>query len=149
MVSHPILPFTADRAFICVHLKCEKKYAFALKSSKIDKVEYSFISFLSFVGLVKKEDFPFITYYCPHCHALNRSNQSEEQVSGHGSPSAGSLRARTTSDPTNIATFMNDNSVLTSNIHAETISEIQDTIGKTGSGDLVSEEEKVCTAETT
>ncbi|KAK9086046.1 hypothetical protein Sjap_026457 [Stephania japonica] len=35
-------------------------------------------------GLARKEDFPFITYYCPHCHALNRSQQLEE----HHSPSS-------------------------------------------------------------
>jgi endoplasmic reticulum junction formation protein lunapark len=27
-------------------------------------------------GLARKEDFPHVTYYCPHCHALNRSNES-------------------------------------------------------------------------
>lgn len=26
-------------------------------------------------GLARKEDFPYITYYCPHCHALNRSKE--------------------------------------------------------------------------
>lgn len=34
-------------------------------------------------GLARKEDFPYVTYYCPHCHALNRSHQLE----GHGSGS--------------------------------------------------------------
>lgn len=29
-------------------------------------------------GLARKEDFPYITYYCPHCHALNKSRQLEE-----------------------------------------------------------------------
>ncbi|KAD4178980.1 hypothetical protein E3N88_27571 [Mikania micrantha] len=27
-------------------------------------------------GLARKEDFPFITYYCPRCHALNRPRNS-------------------------------------------------------------------------
>ncbi|XP_076947890.1 uncharacterized protein At2g24330-like [Bidens hawaiensis] len=27
-------------------------------------------------GLARKEDFPFITYYCPHCHALNKPKNS-------------------------------------------------------------------------
>ena len=97
--------------------------------------------FKSFVGLVKKEDFAFITYYCPHCRALNRSNQSEEQVSGQGSPSdGGSIGApRSSSDPL----------VLTSNVNAETISEIQDTIKETKSGNEVNDGVKVRTAETT
>ncbi|KAF6166664.1 hypothetical protein GIB67_005526 [Kingdonia uniflora] len=29
-------------------------------------------------GLARKEDFPFITYYCPHCNALNKSKQLED-----------------------------------------------------------------------
>jgi len=29
-------------------------------------------------GLARKEDFAFITYYCPHCNALNGSRQQEE-----------------------------------------------------------------------
>jgi hypothetical protein len=35
--------------------------------------------------LARKEDFPHITYYCPHCNALNTSNQSEVRLP---SPSA-------------------------------------------------------------
>ncbi|GLJ20487.1 hypothetical protein SUGI_0372830 [Cryptomeria japonica] len=53
-------------------------------------------------GLARKEDFPYITYYCPHCNALNGSQQAEavnmtagsgtsnlatdgnESLSGHG-----------------------------------------------------------------
>ncbi|CAA7410644.1 unnamed protein product [Spirodela intermedia] len=33
-------------------------------------------------GLARKEDFPYITYFCPHCHALNRPRQAEEQEPG-------------------------------------------------------------------
>ncbi|XP_074556629.1 uncharacterized protein At2g24330-like [Curcuma longa] len=33
-------------------------------------------------GLARKEDFPHITYYCPHCHALNTSGQSAELTRG-------------------------------------------------------------------
>ncbi|KAH6817345.1 integral membrane metal-binding family protein [Perilla frutescens var. frutescens] len=40
-------------------------------------------------GLARKEDFPYITYYCPHCHALNQPKQSEG-VSGSNSPSRAS-----------------------------------------------------------
>ncbi|KAM0824686.1 hypothetical protein ACQ4PT_070040 [Festuca glaucescens] len=29
-------------------------------------------------GLARKEDFAFITYYCPHCNALNGSRQQED-----------------------------------------------------------------------
>ncbi|XP_075641827.1 uncharacterized protein At2g24330 [Castanea sativa] len=49
-------------------------------------------------GLARKEDFPYITYYCPHCHALNRPNQSEAQVSGLDSPNLGSLRTQGSGD---------------------------------------------------
>jgi len=37
-------------------------------------------------GLARREDYPFITYYCPHCHALNKPKQSAEPVSGFNSP---------------------------------------------------------------
>ncbi|KAL2644207.1 hypothetical protein R1flu_011794 [Riccia fluitans] len=33
-------------------------------------------------GLAKKEDFQYITYYCPHCHALNKSNNVETGAQG-------------------------------------------------------------------
>ncbi|GMJ11140.1 hypothetical protein HRI_004783200 [Hibiscus trionum] len=32
-------------------------------------------------GLVKKEDFAYITYYCPHCRALNKPKQPMEPLS--------------------------------------------------------------------
>lgn len=40
-------------------------------------------------GLARKEDFPFITYYCPHCHALNKPKQLDEHISGLNSPNMG------------------------------------------------------------
>lgn len=54
-------------------------------------------------GLARKEDFPFITYYCPHCHALNKPKQSGGELSGSVSPNAtlrtgGSVETSTTSD---------------------------------------------------
>ncbi|CAD5192509.1 uncharacterized protein At2g24330 isoform X1 [Musa acuminata AAA Group] len=36
-------------------------------------------------GLARKEDYPRISYYCPHCHALNTSQQSGEPDSGSSS----------------------------------------------------------------
>jgi len=49
-----------------------------------------FLSSDFFSGLSRKEDFPFITYYCPHCHALNKPKHSEEHTSipNTGSPKA-------------------------------------------------------------
>ncbi|XP_047067602.1 uncharacterized protein At2g24330-like [Lolium rigidum] len=35
-------------------------------------------------GLARKEDFSFITYYCPHCNALNGSRQQEDMVPNSG-----------------------------------------------------------------
>lgn len=29
-----------------------------------------------FTGLARTEEFPFITYYCPHCNALNKPKNS-------------------------------------------------------------------------
>ncbi|KAE8710513.1 Cell division control 2 isoform 1 [Hibiscus syriacus] len=31
-------------------------------------------------GLAKQEDFPYITYYCPHCRALNKPKQPVKQI---------------------------------------------------------------------
>ncbi|CAL1412267.1 unnamed protein product [Linum trigynum] len=42
-------------------------------------------------GLARKEDFPYITYYCPHCHALNQPKQSGT-VSGLSTPSLSALK---------------------------------------------------------
>ncbi|KAM0945239.1 putative Lunapark domain-containing protein [Dioscorea sansibarensis] len=36
-------------------------------------------------GLARKEDFPYITYYCPHCHALNGPCQPDGHESGSSS----------------------------------------------------------------
>ncbi|GAA0138974.1 hypothetical protein LIER_00614 [Lithospermum erythrorhizon] len=33
-------------------------------------------------GLARKEDFPYITYYCPHCKVLNMPKQHGELISG-------------------------------------------------------------------
>ncbi|CAN4076162.1 unnamed protein product [Withania somnifera] len=44
-------------------------------------------------GLSRKEDFPYITYYCPHCHALNKSKQLGDRVSDTSSPNLGSATA--------------------------------------------------------
>ncbi|KAJ4785220.1 integral membrane metal-binding family protein (DUF2296) [Rhynchospora pubera] len=35
-------------------------------------------------GLARKEDLPFITYYCPHCRALNGARQNEELEASAG-----------------------------------------------------------------
>ncbi|XP_051152522.1 uncharacterized protein At2g24330-like isoform X2 [Andrographis paniculata] len=37
-------------------------------------------------GLAKKEDFPYITYYCPHCKALNQPKQSAGHAPGSDPP---------------------------------------------------------------
>ncbi|KAJ6809711.1 uncharacterized protein M6B38_162790 [Iris pallida] len=44
-------------------------------------------------GLARREDFPHITYYCPHCHALNTSRQPGE----HDSASTSGMASTPTS----------------------------------------------------
>ncbi|XP_020242481.1 uncharacterized protein At2g24330 [Asparagus officinalis] len=39
-------------------------------------------------GLARKEDYPYVTYYCPHCHTLNGSRQPGENVSSLSSDQA-------------------------------------------------------------
>ncbi|MED6204978.1 hypothetical protein PIB30_013744 [Stylosanthes scabra] len=43
-------------------------------------------------GLARKEDFPYVTYYCPHCNALNQPKQLDGQIS-RASPKMGSPKA--------------------------------------------------------
>ncbi|MED6125835.1 hypothetical protein PIB30_072379 [Stylosanthes scabra] len=43
-------------------------------------------------GLARKEDFPYVTYYCPHCNALNQPKQLDGQIS-RASPRMGSPKA--------------------------------------------------------
>lgn len=45
-------------------------------------------------GLARKEDFPYVTYYCPHCHVLNGSPQAGfgDIVAASGSSSLGTDR---------------------------------------------------------
>ncbi|RRT51348.1 hypothetical protein B296_00010435 [Ensete ventricosum] len=38
-----------------------------------------------YAGLAKKEDFAYITYYCPHCHALNGGSRHSEEELGSNS----------------------------------------------------------------
>lgn len=42
-------------------------------------------------GLAKKEDFAYITYYCPHCQALNQPKQSTDNVPRSSSSGTTSL----------------------------------------------------------
>lgn len=37
-------------------------------------------------GLARKEDFPYVTYYCPHCSALNRAKHLDGRTSESNSP---------------------------------------------------------------
>ncbi|KAF7135277.1 hypothetical protein RHSIM_Rhsim08G0224200 [Rhododendron simsii] len=48
-------------------------------------------------GLARKEDFPYIVYYCPHCNALNRSKHLG--VSGSNSPSMSPEMAKSSTQP--------------------------------------------------
>lgn len=52
-------------------------------------------------GLARKEDFPYITYYCPHCNALNRHKQSEDRSSGSSTPGLSSSAVITDAEVSN------------------------------------------------
>lgn len=97
--------------------------------------------FCLYAGLAKKEDFPYITYYCPHCHALNQPKHLEGHVSGSNTPitpSLSSLRAGVSSEATNHAGDPLDDSVLTSTSPVRAGSEIEEETEKPASGDTVS-----------
>ncbi|XP_012072927.2 uncharacterized protein At2g24330 [Jatropha curcas] len=63
-------------------------------------------------GLARKEDFPYITYFCPHCHALNQPKQSEESVS---TSNLGTLTAGGDVEAVNDASNPPSDSILQSN----------------------------------
>ncbi|XWS72884.1 hypothetical protein CRYUN_Cryun02cG0078100 [Craigia yunnanensis] len=114
-------------------------------------------------GLARKEDVPYITYYCPHCHALNRPKPLEEHVSsssptsmnpskseGTGDAiknSSGSMGSSPTSmnpsesegtgDAIKISSGSMDESVITSNSPVRSGSEIEEVTEKVVSRDLV------------
>ena len=50
-------------------------------------------------GLARKEDFPYITYYCPHCHALNKPKQLDDHVSGSDTPNMGFVNSKNMGSP--------------------------------------------------
>ncbi|KAI3993200.1 hypothetical protein MKX01_009943 [Papaver californicum] len=54
-------------------------------------------------GLARKEDFAYITYYCPHCHALNKSKQLEESGASIANSSNASIPATPNSGEVTIA----------------------------------------------
>ncbi|OMO61948.1 hypothetical protein CCACVL1_23130 [Corchorus capsularis] len=85
-------------------------------------------------GLARKEDFPYITYYCPHCHALNRPKQLEEHVSGSSSPSMNPLKAEVSVDAIRNSS---GEGVLTSSGPVRAASEIEEITEKVVSRDLV------------
>ncbi|GAA0152022.1 hypothetical protein LIER_10609 [Lithospermum erythrorhizon] len=37
-------------------------------------------------GLARKEEFSYITYYCPHCNALNKAQHQDDHISGSNNP---------------------------------------------------------------
>ncbi|KAI3435236.1 uncharacterized protein J3R85_006344 [Psidium guajava] len=90
-------------------------------------------------GLARKEDFPYITYYCPHCRALNRPKQSEEHDAGSRSPDMGSLRMGTGGDTIDNAAGSVSDGVATT---AATLgaAEVVEKPEKVASGDLAAKE---------
>lgn len=42
------------------------------------------------LGLASKEDFPYVTYICPHCHAVNGPRIQQERGSSTSAPNVGS-----------------------------------------------------------
>ncbi|OIW15056.1 hypothetical protein TanjilG_13983 [Lupinus angustifolius] len=78
-------------------------------------------------GLARKEDFPFVTYYCPHCHALNKPKQSDDRISGHTSPNVGSPPKTDADDEVKDAIT----SVVESMITSKSSPEIEEVLEKT------------------
>lgn len=87
-------------------------------------------------GLARKEDFPYITYYCPHCQALNRPKQSDERVSGSSTPTSGSIRGVPSTDVLKTTSVPASESVITSNASTRAVPEKNEEVTKVAA-DLV------------
>lgn len=85
-------------------------------------------------GLARKEDFPYITYYCPHCHALNRPKQSEGHISSSSLP-INPLKSEGSGDA--IKNSSGSMVVATSNSPVRAGSEIEEVAEKVVSSDVV------------
>ncbi|KAF7120966.1 hypothetical protein RHSIM_Rhsim13G0137200 [Rhododendron simsii] len=57
-------------------------------------------------GLARKEDFPYIVYYCPHCNALNGSKPIG--VSGPNSPSMSPKMAKSSMQPDSVGVTVSE-----------------------------------------
>ncbi|KAJ7980701.1 Lunapark domain containing protein [Quillaja saponaria] len=90
-------------------------------------------------GLARKEDFPYITYYCPHCHALNKPKLMEEWASGTNSPNLGSVKAAGIGgEVVNSASGSASESIITSNSPLNTGPENEHASERVASGDIPS-----------
>ncbi|XP_076958593.1 uncharacterized protein At2g24330-like [Bidens hawaiensis] len=49
-------------------------------------------------GLARKEEFPYITYYCPHCHILNKPKNSDKMSPVSGSIETASANVKLTEE---------------------------------------------------
>lgn len=91
-------------------------------------------------GLARKEDFPYITYYCPHCQALNRPKQSDERVSGSSTPTSGSIRGVPSTDVLKTPSVSASESVITSNASTRAVPEKNEEVTRVAA-DLVGQGE--------
>ncbi|EEF34423.1 uncharacterized protein At2g24330 [Ricinus communis] len=89
-------------------------------------------------GLARKEDFPYITYYCPHCHALNQPKQLEQRGSGSNSPILGGLKDGGNAVVVNNASNPMGDSTVPSKSPATADSEIREVTERLVAGDLSS-----------
>lgn len=90
-------------------------------------------------GLARREEFPYITYYCPHCHALNRPKQSEEErVSGSSTPNLGNTPNLGSLRMDNASGTASDSGVTTNSPVRAGLEEIEEVTEKATSEDVAS-----------
>ncbi|KAM7268711.1 hypothetical protein ACFE04_010877 [Oxalis oulophora] len=90
-------------------------------------------------GLARKEDFPFITYYCPHCQALNRPKQQEDHVSDTSSPRIPRLVKSSERDMINkTTTILSEESEVISDSPVKALPGIEETTEKQPLDDMAS-----------
>ncbi|KAK7260824.1 hypothetical protein RIF29_27122 [Crotalaria pallida] len=74
-------------------------------------------------GLSRKEDYPFITYYCPHCHALNKPKQLDELITGSNSPNTEVAEVVKNASASAIDSIIKSNNPISTSPEIEEVSE--------------------------
>ncbi|CAO2831926.1 unnamed protein product [Amaranthus hypochondriacus] len=81
-------------------------------------------------GLASKEDFPYVTYICPHCHAVNGPRIQQDRASGIDNPNMGHTVSVDQGKTTNSVDSPRENAVGTGSLDNDSVSAPDEAIAK-------------------